>query len=123
MPRKRHSSSETLRILSRLSLRDDNYGWQLAKETGLPETTIYGILKRLNEDGYVTSYWDVEGVEKPTASHLPSYLQPLEGEENGTENPRKGAARQCFSITREGILFTKALRQRLTKEKNHDQLG
>jgi hypothetical protein len=105
-----------------MSLADKNYGWQLARETGIPETTVYGILQRLKTDGYVTSYWDVEGVQKSTASHLPSYLIPLESEEDVTENSRKGAARKLFSLTPEGILFTKTLRQRLANRKRRDQL-
>jgi hypothetical protein len=117
MPRTRHSSPHTLRVLAFLSLQDDTYGWQLAKETNLPETTVYGILKRLKEDGYVTTYWDIEGVEKPATSHLPSYLQPLDEGESCTASPRKGATRQCFRITGEGILFTKVLRERLAKRK------
>jgi DNA-binding PadR family transcriptional regulator len=116
MARKRHSSLQTLRVLTLLTLRAEGHGYLLAKETSIPESTIHGILKRLEQDEFVTSYWNVPGVDKPPANHLPQYLQPLEDE---TDEPpaKRGGARQCFIITREGILFTKKLREQLEQSK------
>jgi len=41
---------------------DETYGFALAEATGLPSGTIYPILRRLEEDGFVKSRWaEVEG--------------------------------------------------------------
>ncbi|HEX2070851.1 MAG TPA: PadR family transcriptional regulator [Thermoleophilaceae bacterium] len=41
---------------------DETYGFELAETTGLPSGTIYPILRRLEDEGYVRSRWaEVDG--------------------------------------------------------------
>lgn len=40
---------------------EDTYGFELAEATGLPSGTIYPILRRFEEEGFIKSRWaDVE---------------------------------------------------------------
>lgn len=120
MPRTKYSSRQSLRILMTLIIKDGCHGRQLAKDLGLKETTVYGILKRLKKDRYVTTYWDVEGVEKPKLEQvslaiLPSYLQAFDDEED--EAKGKGAPRLLYRITVEGIKFTNKLQKTFGKRR------
>lgn len=36
---------------------EETYGFELAEATGLPSGTIYPILRRLEDEGFVKSYW------------------------------------------------------------------
>lgn len=36
---------------------DETYGFALAEATGLPSGTIYPILRRLEDDGFIKSRW------------------------------------------------------------------
>lgn len=36
---------------------DETYGFKLAEATGLPSGTIYPILRRLEDEGFVRSHW------------------------------------------------------------------
>jgi DNA-binding PadR family transcriptional regulator len=102
-----------------LIIKDGCHGRQLAKDLGLKETTVYGILKRLKKDKYVTAYWDVEGVEKPkfekaSLATLPSYLQAFDEDEQD-EAKGRGAPRLLYRITVEGIKFTNKLQKTFGK--------
>lgn len=116
MPRTKHSSRQTLQILLTLIYKDGCYGYQLAKDLGILETTVYGILKRLTEDGYVTAYWDVDGVEKPK---LIPKLSFMVDDDDGSEDPpdKRGGARQCYQITPKGSKFALELQRKFGKSK------
>lgn len=118
MPRTKHSSRQTLQVLLALIHKDGCYGYQLAKELGILESTVYGILKRLSEDGYVTPYWDVDGVEKPKLVPQLSFMIDDDDDDN-SENPhnKRGGARLCYQITPEGSKFTLELQRRFGKSK------
>ena len=41
---------------------DETYGFELAEATGLPSGTIYPILRRLEDDGFIKGRWaEVQG--------------------------------------------------------------
>jgi DNA-binding PadR family transcriptional regulator len=119
MPRTKHSSRETLKILLMLIYKDGCYGYQLAKDLDILETTTYGILKRLSKDGYVKPYWDVSGVEKPRLMPTPSYLLDDAHEDTIDEETKnkRGGARQCYQITPAGSKFTLELQRKFGKSK------
>lgn len=57
MTRERAPSKSTLLVLSELS-RGAVYGYALMKATGLKSGTLYPILMRLTDRGYLTSNWE-----------------------------------------------------------------
>ena len=59
MPRRTNISPQTLRVLTQLLTRHDawHYGYALARETGLPSGTLYPILIRLAEQGWLQTKW------------------------------------------------------------------
>jgi PadR family transcriptional regulator PadR len=48
---------QTLQVLDALLDHGDRYGYELCKETGLTSGTVYPILHRLEQEGWVTSGW------------------------------------------------------------------
>lgn len=41
---------------------DETYGFELAEATGLPSGTVYPILRRLEDEGFIKSHWvEIEG--------------------------------------------------------------
>jgi hypothetical protein len=113
MPRTKHSSAQTLKVLLALILRDGLYGWQLSKQTGVNEKTVYGILKRLERDALVEDFWNVPGVEKPRLAAPPSYL---EDEEEAENTAKKGAAQRRYKLTPKGAKFTLELQRTFGKK-------
>ncbi len=68
MPRKPHTSPQTLRVFAAL-LADPTrwrHGYQLSKETGLASGTLYPILIRLAEQKLLETRW-----EEPSAPGRP----------------------------------------------------
>ena len=59
MPRKTNISPQTVRVLAQLLTRRGvwHYGYALAQETGLPSGTLYPILIRLAEQGWLETKW------------------------------------------------------------------
>ena len=57
MTRHRAPSKSTLLVLSKLSMAPQ-YGYALMKETGLKSGTLYPILMRLTDRGYLTAKWE-----------------------------------------------------------------
>lgn len=56
----RKPSMQTLRVLSVMTedVMGEHYGLELCKAADLPSGTIYPILRRLEEQGWVTSRWE-----------------------------------------------------------------
>jgi PadR family transcriptional regulator PadR len=52
---------------------DEHYGYGLMQQTGLKSGTLYPILMRLEDAGWVESHWD----EHPTAGRPPRRLYRL----------------------------------------------
>lgn len=65
MPRKPNTSPQTRRLLAALLERPLSwrYGYDLSKETGLKSGTLYPLLMRLTEQGFLMSRW--EEAERP----------------------------------------------------------
>lgn len=61
MARIRKPSPSTQKILTALLTKTDkpHYGYALMKKTGLKSGTLYPILMRLTERGYLKSEWDI----------------------------------------------------------------
>jgi PadR family transcriptional regulator PadR len=59
MPRPTNTSPQTLKVLTQLLIRRDawHYGYALARETSLPSGTLYPILIRLAEQGWLQTKW------------------------------------------------------------------
>jgi len=59
MPRYRRSSSQTLTVLTALLEQPPQwqYGYELSKSTGLKSGTLYPILMRLSDQGFLLSRW------------------------------------------------------------------
>jgi PadR family transcriptional regulator PadR len=60
MPRKPHTSPQTLRLLAALLAAPARwrYGYDLSRETGLASGTMYPILMRLCEQGLLDTAWE-----------------------------------------------------------------
>lgn len=83
--RVRRPSSQTILVLQALLLRANEwrYGYDLSKEIGLPSGTLYPVLMRLADRGFLESAW-----------HEPA---------------RPGApARHAYRLTRTGVAFARA---------------
>ena len=58
MPRRPHNSPQTLAVLAALMRSSGwRYGLSLARETGLKAGTLYPLLLRLHDAGYLESEW------------------------------------------------------------------
>jgi DNA-binding PadR family transcriptional regulator len=59
MPRPQNVSAQTLRVLEELvaSRRSWHYGYGLSQTTGLKSGTLYPILARLAEQGWLETRW------------------------------------------------------------------
>lgn len=60
MPRAPNSSPQTLMVLSALAVAPDTWrhGVALTKETGLKPGTLYPLLMRLHDQGFLESRWE-----------------------------------------------------------------
>jgi DNA-binding PadR family transcriptional regulator len=45
-------------------LQGHHHGFDIMDATGLPSGTVYPILRRLDEESYVRSHWEKEGVAR-----------------------------------------------------------
>ncbi len=64
MPRRPNSSPQTIAVLDALSQSGDwRHGVSISRETGLKPGTLYPLLLRLHEAGYLESRW--QPAEKP----------------------------------------------------------
>ena len=65
MPRRRHASPQTRKLLATLLAEPSRYwyGYELSRGTGLKSGTLYPILMRLKEQGFLVSEWQ-EPTEK-----------------------------------------------------------
>jgi PadR family transcriptional regulator, regulatory protein PadR len=59
MPRRTNISAQTRLLLAALLLRPQawRYGYELSKETGLKSGTLYPLLIRLSDQGFLESEW------------------------------------------------------------------
>lgn len=59
MERKRHPSDRTLAVLEAFATRQRawQYGYELSQDTGLRSGTLYPILMRLADRGFLESRW------------------------------------------------------------------
>lgn len=51
-------TSQTLKVLSAVSQKADASGFEVCKATGLPSGTVYPILSRLEQAGWLCSQWE-----------------------------------------------------------------
>ena len=75
MPRTRNRSRQTLVLLERLleRPREWRHGYDLARETALFSGTLYPILRRLHEQGFLEAKWE----ETPEPGRPPRHLYRL----------------------------------------------
>ena len=64
MGRVRRTTGPLLDVSSRLLRADvqgeDLHGWQIMKDTKRTGPTVYGVLDKLEDLGWVTSYWETQ---------------------------------------------------------------
>ena len=75
MQRIRRASGQTLKLLRVLmdAPRKWHHGYELSKDTGLPSGTLYPILMRLSDRGYLDHKW----MESPDAGVPPRHAYRL----------------------------------------------
>jgi len=75
MPRQRRCSAQSVAVLSALASlpRTWQHGYELSKITGLPSGTLYPILGRLDDRGYLESKW----LESTQAGRPPRHVYRL----------------------------------------------
>jgi DNA-binding PadR family transcriptional regulator len=72
MPRPPNSSPETTRLLEALLSAPEqwHYGYDLSKQTGLKSGTLYPLLMRLEQTGWLEAEWEERGVRGRPARHI-----------------------------------------------------
>ncbi|HWC30158.1 MAG TPA: PadR family transcriptional regulator [Dehalococcoidia bacterium] len=67
MPRRINSSRQTQALIAALLLESDSwqYGYDLSRATGLRSGTLYPILIRLENQGWLEARWEVPAPGKP----------------------------------------------------------
>jgi PadR family transcriptional regulator PadR len=72
MKRRRRPSAQTRAVLAALAEEPDRkrHGYELAKLTGLPSGTLYPLLIRLAERGYLESEWEDAAVPGRPPRHV-----------------------------------------------------
>lgn len=72
MPVVRRPSSQTLRVLQTLADRPQHwrYGYELGQEIGLKSGSLYPILMRLSDRGWLESRWETAVVPGRPPRHL-----------------------------------------------------
>jgi DNA-binding PadR family transcriptional regulator len=72
MARKPNSSRQTQALLSALADGGDNWrhGYDLSRETGLKSGTLYPILIRLEQQGWLDAQWEDEPAPGKPRRHL-----------------------------------------------------
>ena len=72
MPRKQNSSKQTAALLTALLSPGSEwrYGYDLSRETGLKSGTLYPILIRLEEQGWLEARWEEEPAPGKPRRHL-----------------------------------------------------
>lgn len=96
MARRPNTSPQTVAVLVEL-LREQpewRHGYDLARRTGLASGTLYPILARLAEQGFLERQWEQE----PVAGRPPRHLYRLTG--NGAELARAARSRIAEGRTR-----------------------
>ena len=72
MTRIRRTSSQTIAVMAAIARRDGSWahGYDIARETGLKSGSLYPILVRLAEQGYLAARWETVVVPGRPARHL-----------------------------------------------------
>ena len=100
MARKPNSSKQTEAVLSALlAARDDwRHGYDLSRETGLKSGTLYPILMRLEQQGWLEAVWEDEPAPGRPRRHL--YRLTGTGAEEATAIIRSSASASAAVATR-----------------------
>ena len=98
MPRQTNTSPQTVKVLTQLLARrnDWHYGYALARETGLPSGTLYPILIRLAEQGWLETKW----TEADRLGVPPRHTYRLTGAGAHAASDRIGSRRQAHAPMR-----------------------
>lgn len=72
MPRRSHTSRQAIKLLSILSERAGywSHGYDLCVATGLASGTVYPLLARLNDHGFLEARWEDSPIEGSPQRHL-----------------------------------------------------
>ena len=72
MTRFRRTSSQTIAVMVAIARRDESwaYGYDIARETGLKSGSLYPILVRLAEQGWLAARWETVVIPGRPPRHL-----------------------------------------------------
>jgi len=101
--RTRRPSAQTRTVLQRLADQPDHWhhGYELSRETGIASGTLYPLLMRLADRGYLESKWDQPlGAGRPLR-HL--YRLTAAGREYATQAARRNPQRVVSRPVGDGI--------------------
>lgn len=72
MPRSRRASPQTIEVMVAIARRGGSwaYGYDIARETGLKSGSLYPILARLAEQGWLIAKWEEAAAPGRPARHL-----------------------------------------------------
>jgi DNA-binding PadR family transcriptional regulator len=94
MPRSSHSSPQTLRVLDLLLQEPEgwHYGYDVSRRTGLKTGTLYPILIRLAEQGWLETRW--EEPRRPGRPPRHAYRLTAEGAREARSTLQRARERQ-----------------------------
>ncbi len=100
MPRRPDSSPQTRTVFALLAEDADQwwYGYDIAQRTGLKSGTLYPILTRLAERGYLATSWETDPPEGRPRRHL--YRLTGAGATRATELAPATTARPAGNLSR-----------------------
>ena len=101
MPRQPHSSAQTVRVLAELleERRAWHYGYSLSQSTGLLSGTLYPILIRLAEEGWLETKWSEPDQPGRPPRHM--YRLTAAGAKAAAERIQALPARRAMSRLRQ----------------------
>lgn len=72
MPRRSHTSRQAIKLLAVLSERSGkwSHGYDLCVGTGLASGTLYPLLARLNDHGFLEAKWEDSPIDGSPRRHL-----------------------------------------------------
>jgi PadR family transcriptional regulator, regulatory protein PadR len=105
MPRSRKPSPQTQNLFATMlkQPRAWHFGYQLSKETGLKSGTLYPILRRLRDDGYLISKWDKPPLKGKPPRHSYRLTPNLHSGSEGFDAIRKIRRRRGIESLRDGV--------------------
>jgi len=103
VPRKPHTSPQTVRVLEQLlgERRSWHYGYALSRQTGLASGTLYPILMRLSEEGWLETGWSEPGQPGRPPRHM--YRLTADGAREAAARVRQQSPKRIARLIKSGV--------------------